>query len=125
MTAVTQNSLKEKSAEPSVVLHKSFLRAGSALGLTREQLGRVVGKDRTSLSRNERLDPAKKDGELALMMVRVYRSLFALMGGDNRNMQHWMHHHNHHTAGVPAEQVQHVQGLMAVLFYLDAMRGQA
>ena len=125
MKAALQSDNTDNRATPAEVLHKSFLRAGDALGLTREELGRVVGKDRSSLSRNARLDPARKDGELALMMVRVYRSLFALLGGDAGNMKHWMHTRNLHTGGIPAEQVQDAQGLMNVLFYLDAMRGQA
>jgi hypothetical protein len=31
---------------------------------------------------------------------------------------------NLHTGGIPAEQVKSVQGLIAVLEYLDAMRGK-
>jgi hypothetical protein len=82
----------------------------------------VIGKDRTSISRG--LDPASKSGELALLLIRVYRSLFVLVGGGPDDMKHWMHTANHHTGGVPAEQVQSVQGLNRVVEYLDAMRGK-
>ncbi len=33
------------------VLSKAFLNAGKALGMTQVQLGHVVGRDRTSLTR--------------------------------------------------------------------------
>jgi hypothetical protein len=39
-------------------------------------------------------------------------------------MKHWMHTHNHHVGGVPAELVRSVAGLMRVVEYLDALRGR-
>jgi len=105
------------------VLTKAFLRAGSRLGLTREQLGRVVGRNRSSLHRG--IDPASKAGELAAMLIRCYRGLHVLVGGDDEVMRHWMSHENRHTGGIPAQQVQTVPGLARVLDYLDAMRGKA
>jgi hypothetical protein len=38
-------------------------------------------------------------------------------------MRHWMHTPNRDIGGVPAEQLGTVQGLVAVVEYLDAMRG--
>jgi hypothetical protein len=46
------------------------------------------------------------------------------MGGDPEQMRHWMHTPNRHTGGVPAAQVQAVEGLVHVLSYLDAIRGK-
>jgi hypothetical protein len=103
------------------VLTKALLNAGTGLGLSRERLGEIVGRDRTAFSRG--LDPASKAGELALLLIRCYRSLFALVGGDSAAMRHWMRTPNRDTGGVPAEQVRSVQGLVEVVAYLDAMRG--
>jgi hypothetical protein len=103
------------------VLTKALLNAGKGLGLSQERLGEIIGRDRTAFSRG--LDPASKAGELALLLIRCYRSLYALVGGDPSVMQHWMHTRNRDTGGVPAEQVRSVQGLVAVVEYLDAMRG--
>lgn len=105
------------------VLKKAFLNAGSALGLGASDLAAVIGRDRTTLTRG-RLEPGNKTGELALLLIRCYRGLYALVGGDAEQMRHWMHTENRHTGGVPAEQVKSVQGLNAVLLYLDAMRGK-
>lgn len=105
------------------VLKKAFLNAGKSLGLSQSQLAAIVGKDRSTLSRGK-LEPESKSGELALLLIRCYRSLYALMGGDTEQMRHWIHTANLHTGGVPAEQVGTVQGLMEVVLYLDAIRGK-
>lgn len=102
------------------VLAEALLAAGRSLGLTQAVIGEVVGRDRTSLKRA--LDPASKSGQLALLLVRIYRSLFALVGGEPDQMRHWMITANRHTGGVPAEQVRTPEGLVTVANYLDAMR---
>jgi hypothetical protein len=108
---------------PSDVLSRALLAAGRDLGLTQADLGRVVGRDRTALSRKA-IEPDTKSGELALLLIRAYRALFVLVGGEPRQMKHWMHTHNHHVGGVPAELVRSVPGLMRVVEYLDAIRGR-
>ena len=104
------------------VLTKATLRAGKALGLNQAEIGAVVGRDRTSLRRG--IDPDSKTGELATLLIRLYRSLYALIGGDAEAMRHWMSTENHHTGGVPREQIRQVAGLIEVLGYLDAIRGK-
>ena len=59
-----------------------------------------------------------------MLFIRCYRALFALTGGDSKQMTHWMHTENRHIGGVPAQQVKTVQGLITVLEYLDAIRGK-
>jgi len=104
------------------VLSKALLNAGKEMGLSQSDLGQVIGKDRTSLARG--IDPQSKSGELALLLIRCYRSLHVLVGGDQGNIKHWMRTENNHTNGIPAEQIKGVQGLNRVLEYLDAMRGK-
>lgn len=109
--------------EPGRVLASALVNAGKDLGLTQSDLGAVIGRDRTALSRGQ-VDPESKPGELALLLIRAYRALFALVGGEPAAMRHWMHTENRHTGGVPAEQVRSVQGLIRVVEYLDAIRGK-
>jgi len=116
------SSQQQPKPDPKLTLAKAYLNAGKCLGLKQAELGDVLGKDRTTLSRG--IDPDSKTGELALMLIRCYRGLFALLGGEINNMQHWMHTHNHHTQGIPAEQVKSIAGLLFVLEYIDAMRGK-
>ena len=105
------------------VLAKALRNAGKALGMTQDEISRVVGKDRTTISRGL-VDPDSKAGELALLLIRCYRSLYAIVGGKDEHIKHWMHTNNRHTGGIPSEQVQSVQGLNHVLEYLDAIRGK-
>ena len=114
--------VKALSSNQTAVLTKALLNAGKALGLSQAELGRVIGKDRTSIARG--ISPESKSGELALLLIRCYRDLHVLVGGAEPDIQHWMHTHNRHTGGVPAEQVKTVQGLTRVLQYLDAIRGK-
>lgn len=117
------NTVLKIKAQSSQVLATAFLRAGKELGLSQAALEEIIDRNRSSISRNG-IDPQTKSGELALLFIRAYRSLFALVGGDAGQMKHWMHTANRHTGGVPAEQVRSVQGLVGVVEYLDAMRGK-
>jgi len=112
----------QQRADEKRVLSKALINAGKALGLNQEEIGNIVGRDRTSLSRG--IDPHSKNGELALLLIRCYRSLYVLTGGANKNLHHWMHTYNQHTNGIPAEQVKSIVGLNLVIEYLDAMRGK-
>lgn len=117
------NTLTAIKPDATATLTKAFLNAGRALGLTQDELGAVVGRDRTAFRRGG-IDPDSKAGELALLLIRAYRSLYALVGGQKAELKHWMHTVNRHTGGTPAEQVKSVAGLIHVVEYLDAMRGK-
>jgi len=101
---------------------QAVLRAADELELSRTALARVLGKDRSTLNRVKGMDPASKTGELALLFIRLYRSLSVLVGHDRRQLRHWFHTANRHTGGVPAGQVQRTEGLVEIVQYLDAMR---
>jgi hypothetical protein len=82
---------------------------------------------RTAISRlkqQQAIDPASKQGELALLFVRMARALFALTGGDADWMRHFMRTPNTVTGGIPAQQIASIQGLMTVLQFVDAVRGK-
>ena len=116
------------SAAPraDVVLTRALLRAAERLGLSQRDLAAVLGVSPSTLSRLPRrpLDPRRKEGELAILFVRLYRSLDALLGGDTGKARRWLHAPNHHLGGAPAELVRTVTGLVHVIEYLDAMRGK-
>jgi len=112
----------EEAVSDNELLLQAVSRAADELNLSRTGLARVLGKDRTTLTRAKGIDPASKTGELALLLIRVYRSLSVLVGNDRQLLRHWFHTVNRHTGGVPAEQVQRTEGLVAIVQYLDAMR---
>jgi len=117
------SAVADAAIQPSAVLGRALVKAGKELGLTQADLGMVVGRDRTAISRQS-LEPTSKSGELALLVIRAYRALYVLVGGDGRQMKHWMHTSNRHVGGVPAELIRTVQGLNRVVEYLDAIRGR-
>lgn len=109
------------------VVAKATLSAAARLGLTNRHLAAVLGLSEASVSRLQRgrgVDPESKEGELALMFVRLFRSLDALMGGRDAQSRDWLHAMNDHLGGVPAERIRTVEGLVDVVQYLDAMRGR-
>ncbi|ARN75918.1 MbcA/ParS/Xre antitoxin family protein [Oceanicoccus sagamiensis] len=108
--------------DPQRVLLKALLNAGKNLGLSKADIGKVIGKDRTSLNRG--IAPSSKSGELALFLIRCYRALYVLVGGKPEDIKHWMNTYNHHIQAVPTEEIYTIQGLTRVLEYLDAIRGK-
>lgn len=126
MTA-TVRSLGATTPEPAAVLAKAVLSAAARLGLRHRHLATVLGTSEASISRVQRgrgIDPASKEGEIALLFLRMYRSLDALVGGDDTQAQQWLHAENVHLGGVPADRIVRVEGLVDVVQYLDAMRGR-
>ena len=114
---------------PDAVLTKALLRATELLGLSSAVLARVLGVSEASVSRltsgARTVDPQSKEGELALLLVRVYRSLDALVGTDASQRKAWMQSHNRALSARPIELIQRAEGLAAVVSYLDAMRAPA
>ncbi|MBW7831830.1 MAG: DUF2384 domain-containing protein [Simplicispira suum] len=117
------------SPQPSDVLAKATVRASRLLGLSGAALARTVGLSEPTVSRllkgDKAIDPASKEGELSLLLVRVYRSLDALVGTDDGKRQIWMQSHNRALGGKPIQLVQKAEGLVATLHYLDGMRAPA
>ena len=62
--------------------------------------------------------------QMIASVLRLHRSLSALVGGDITLMRHWMATANRHTGGVPREQLQDPGQLVKLVQYLDAMRGR-
>lgn len=124
--------MKEETAERQVrvaeVLTKAVLRAARILDLSQKELAAIIGVSPATLSRiaggQKNLAPDTKEGELALLFVRVFRSLDALLGGDDENGRIWLRTQNLYLAGVPLDRMQSVKGLVDVADYLDAMRGK-
>ena len=60
--------------------------------------------------------------ELAVMFVRLYRSLDAVVGGDDNVARQWLVNPNTALEAAPLELIQSVSGLANVIQYLDARR---
>ena len=118
---------KTPAPDPGPVLAKAALAAASRLGIRNKHLGEIIGTSEASVSRlrgGRGLDPDRKEGELSLLFLRLYRSLDALVGGDDAKARTWLHAQNDHLRGIPADRIRTVEGLVDVVQYLDAMRGR-
>ena len=115
-----------RPAAPAV-LAKALVRAAEALGLSQTEVAAILGSSAASVSRTfssgRPLDPASAEGRHALLLVRVFRSLDALVGGDAAKARSWLRAKNHHLGGAPLRLLGTTHGLVHVAEYLDAMRG--
>jgi len=118
----------DPSPREAEVLTRAVLRAGDLLGLPQRTVASSIGVSEASVSRFRRgrtIAPDSKEGELALLMLRLFRSLDALVGGDAARARAWMHADNRHLGGIPSRLILTVTGLVHVVEYLDAMRGKS
>ena len=110
----------------NAVLTKATLRAAERLGLSGRRLAEIVGISEATVSRLKRgeavLEAGSKPFELAALLVRAFRSLDAITGGDEAVARAWMTTANTALGATPVERMATVQGLVDVTTYLDARR---
>lgn len=120
----------DPSAAPTAasVVGKAVVRAARQLGLTNAALADIIGLSEPTVSRlaagTYALDPAGKPYELALLLIRLFRGLDAVVGGEEAPMRAWMRAPNLALAGIPAEQLRSVTGLVDAVAYVDAARAR-
>jgi hypothetical protein len=109
-----------------IVLWKAVANLAQAYALSHKDLEDVLGFSQTTLSRLYQkgggINPQSKEGELVLLLIRLYRSLSANLGGDDEAAKAWLRSHNHYFNESPLEHIRKITGLVEVLSYLDAMR---
>jgi len=112
--------------DPAFVLMKAFNNACDVLSVSSGDKSKMLGVNPSTLSRNlnRGFSPDSKTGELQLHFIRLYRSLFAMAGGDTAFMQHWYGTKNTALNGTPAIMCLKIEGLFRTNQYLDAMRGK-
>jgi hypothetical protein len=104
----------------------ALLRASEHLEIANKVLSRIVGLSESSISRLRKRD-FKLDGkslELAILFIRMYRSLDAIVGGDDAVAAAWLKNINTALGAAPLEMVQTVSGLSNVISYLDSRRAR-
>lgn len=110
------------------VVTKAVVNAAEHLGLSARALGKVIGVSEPTVSRMKggtyTLDEGSKPYELAVLVVRVFRSLDAISGGDPATMRGWMTGRNIALGDTPLNRINSVSGLVDVISYLDARRAR-
>ncbi|WP_407943580.1 antitoxin Xre/MbcA/ParS toxin-binding domain-containing protein [Methylobacterium sp. EM32] len=123
LKSVTQPDRAQREAQ---TVGKAVVRAAAALGLSNRALAGILGLSEASVSRLTRgefvLDRQAKSFELAVMLIRLYRSLDAVTGGDPAVAAAWLRGENTALHAVPLDLIQTVEGLVSTVLYLDARR---
>jgi hypothetical protein len=117
---------KPVPASDGAIVTKAVLRAAARLAVSNRALSRTLGLSEASVSRMGSgaflLTPGDKPYELALLFVRLFRSLDAIVAGDDAAARGWMASENLLLGGIPARQIETLPGLISILGYLDARR---
>jgi transcriptional regulator with XRE-family HTH domain len=109
-------------------LTKAVTRAAGLLGLTQRQVAEALGLSGPTASRlftgKYRLSPTRaKEWELAILFVRLFRSLDALWGHEG-TARAWLEGYNTALGAAPLDLIKSAAGLVRVVDYLDHARGR-
>lgn len=109
---------------PGQVAAKAVFNAARELGLTQRDLARVIGVSDPSVSRMKGGGYALegKPLELALCLIRVFRALDAMTGGEAAVIRGWIANDNTDLGAAPRDLILTAAGLIDVMNYLDAAR---
>ena len=75
-------------------------------------------------SNQTKLDPVSKSFEAGQFLVRLFRSLDALMGSDDAAARSWLNAANLDLESRPTDLIDSFKGLIKVCDYVDAYRAR-
>jgi DNA-binding XRE family transcriptional regulator len=108
------------------LLARAAIRAARHLGMRNVELARVLGVSEAVISKIDRHGDAlpndAKKLELATLFIRLFRSVDAIVGGDETVAASWLRNENAAFGGKPIDAIQSITGLVDVVAYLDARR---
>lgn len=110
------------------VLTVAVSRAADLWDLTNAALGRIIGVSSPTASRlrsgQKTLSRGTKPFELGQYFVRLFRSLDALTGSDDKSAISWLRTENKDLGGRPIDLIETVKGLAEVSNYVDDFRAR-
>jgi hypothetical protein len=122
-------ALRRAAVTENAVVTRAVLRAAGRLGVSNKALGRIIGLSEATVSRmgsgTYTLSRGDKAFELAVLFIRLFRSLDAIAGGDEAVATAWLKNEHLALGDRPLALIQSVPGLVHVLGYLDARRALA
>jgi uncharacterized protein (DUF2384 family) len=120
--------LRPRDPQASAVLTEAVRRVALFWKLTDQQLGAILGLSRASAARVRDgklvLDPRAKSFEVGQYLVRLFRSLDALMGSDDQAARDWLRTPNLDLEQRPIELLSSFTGLSRLCDYVDAFRAR-
>jgi hypothetical protein len=129
MASATQTSAAQPDPRADgALVTKAVLRAAGRLDLSNKELARILGLSESTVSRMGAsayvLTPEQKPYELALLLVRLYRSLDSILGGDQAAARAWLRADNSALGAPPLARIASIAGLAETIAYLDARRAR-
>lgn len=128
MHAAATDSPASNRSGAAAVVSKAVVSAATTLGLTNAGLAKVLGLSPASASRLRDgayvLPLDSKPYEFALLLIRLFRGLDAMMGGEEQASQSWMQTPNRALDGAPIDRITSVTGLVETVAYVDAARAR-
>ncbi len=117
---------RPEAVSEAAVMTKAVLRAAARLGVSNKALAGIIGLSEASVSRmgsgRYALAPGDKAFDLAVLFVRLFRALDAIVHGDEAVARAWLRNENAALGGEPLTLIQSVPGLVHAVSYLDARR---
>ena len=123
-TIEAAQSYSPKTAE---ALTKAVIRAATQLGISQNEFCAIVDMSTAQASRlwNQKyvLTPSQaSEWERSLLFFRIFRSLDSIVG-NAKDAQLWLRGDNKAFGAPPIERIKSIEGLVKVVNYLDASRG--
>ena len=115
--------------DAAAVVTTGVMRAAARLDLSNRVVATVLGVSEATVSRMGagayQLDPGSKPFELAVLLLRLFRSLDAIVSGDVAVARAWLRNPNTALGAAPVALIESVMGLVNVVAYLDHRRALA
>ena len=122
------SSNTEQQPDAVRVLSLAVTNAAGLMGLNKATLARVLGISAASAGRlfsgQYQLNPNSKEWDMALLLVRLFRSLDAIMAGDENALRSWLNSPNLGLNAKPLELVTDAAGLVHTVDYVDSYRAR-
>ena len=118
------------SPEPdrATALSAAIVRIAGFWALSNAKLGVILGLSAPTVSRLKRgtteLDPASKSFEAGQFLLRLFRSLDALLGSDDAAAKRWLDTLNLDLAAKPIDKIDTIRGLIELCDYVDFYRAR-
>ena len=123
-----QRSALNEAAADAAVISKAVVRAAVQLEIRQIELAAILGISPASVSRlmaGEHVLAANgKPYELAVLVIRLFRSLSGIFGADTVSVKAWLRCENLALGGVPAALMASATGLVNAVAYADSARAR-